>query len=122
MATGTLVFVVTAWGTAWLGITRFLIGIVAAIVFTIATPGTLHALRVRAQKLIRLTFASMTATMFVRSVRAMGCTVANVRLVNALTIHAGCLILVAGCRRANVIDIVHCVCEGKRPKFEHVAS
>lgn len=116
VSTGALELVVTAWGTTWLWVAGFLVGVVTTIVLTIATPGALHTLRVGAQELIRLASTSMAAAVLIRSVRAVGQTIANVGLVNALTIHTGCLVLAASCRWAFVI-VVNC---RKRAQTKHM--
>lgn len=116
VSTGALELVVTAWGTTWLWVARFLVGVVTTIVLTIATPGALHTLRVGAQELIRLASTSMAAAVLIRSVRAVGQTIANVGLVNALTIHTGCLVLAASCRWPFVI-VVNC---RKRAQAKHM--
>lgn len=122
MATGTLILIVTAGGTTWLGITGFLIGVVQAIVLTIATPGTLHALGVVAHELIRLALPSMATAVLIRSVRAVGYTIANVLPIDAHTIHTGCLILAASCRWAFMIDGVHYREEIKDIQYSYVSD
>lgn len=119
MAAGALEFIVATGRTAGLGIAGLLIGIVTAIVFAVAAPGALHALRVAAQELVRLASASLAAAVLIRAIRAVGHTIAYIRLLNALTVHAGRLVLAAGCLRAIVFDSVNC---GREQRQENVIT